>query len=107
MESLDAVGGRWQISSRGGDEPRWRRDGKELFFISKDTLMSVDIELKSNIITAGIPRALFAVPTPIGHRNSYVVTPDGQRFLVVVPGQMLSPSPEIVLNWPALLEKRN
>ncbi|HTS58151.1 MAG TPA: protein kinase [Terriglobales bacterium] len=106
VESLAPGRGRWQISSHGGDEPRWRRDGKELFFVSKDILMSVDIQIHGDALTAGIARELFQVPTPIGHRNSYIVTPDGQRFLVVVPEQVGSPAPQIVLNWPALLEKR-
>ena len=105
MESLAPSGGRWQISTNGGDEPRWRRDGKELFFISNDNLMSVDIEHKGNAISAGTPHMLFRVPKPVGHRNSYVASADGQRFLIVTPEQPLPSSPNVVLNWPALLNE--
>jgi hypothetical protein len=106
-ETVAPGGGRWQISTIGGEEPQWRRDGKELFFISHDTLMSVGIQLSGNTLMLGIPRPLFKVSLPsVRRRNDYVVTPDGQRFLVIVPEQGPPPTPILVLNWPALLTKR-
>jgi Tol biopolymer transport system component/tRNA A-37 threonylcarbamoyl transferase component Bud32 len=106
-QSLAAGGGRWQISTNGGEEPQWRRDGKELFYVSRDTLMSVDIKVNGNALVAGIPHALFKVPLSRQRRNRYVVTRDGQRFLVVVPEKEGPPPPFIaVVNWPALLPKK-
>jgi len=75
---------RWQISSGGGSQPRWRGDEKELFYYAGDgTIMSVSIEAGAEF-TAGIPQRLFACelrPTREDLRE-YDVSPDGQRFLV-------------------------
>jgi Tol biopolymer transport system component/predicted Ser/Thr protein kinase len=106
-QSLAPGGGRWQISTNGGEEPQWRRDGKELFYVSRDTLTSVDIKVSGNALVASIPHELFKVPTSSRLRNRYAVTRDGQRFLVVVPEQQGPPPPfMLVVNWPALLPKK-
>jgi hypothetical protein len=78
---------KWQVSNQGGLLPRWRRDGRELFYLAPDgTLMAVSVNLG---VTSefGVPRALFATRaffTP-EHRtwmNQYAVARDGQRFLL-------------------------
>ncbi len=99
-------GRRWPISTHGGEEPQWRGDGKELFYIEQNRLMAVEVHVSGDQLTPGIPHTLFNVP-PSGQRRNRYVTSDGQRFLVVVPDEQGPPPPPIVVvNWPALLSKR-
>jgi hypothetical protein len=107
IKSLASVGGRWQISTKGGEEPHWRGDGKELFYISRDKLVAVDISVNGNALSAGVTHPLFTVPRPGRRRNRYIVTRDGRRFLVTIPERGGPPlPPTVVVNWPALLVKR-
>ena len=93
-------GSRVTISTNGGSWPRWRRDGKELFYLALDSrLMAVPIRVAPNgeTIQPGPPVALFATHTsdfwPV-----YVVSPDGQRFLLNTEGTNNSPI-TVILNW--------
>ena len=106
--------GKWQISTSGGTQPMWRRDGKELFYLapgdnaSEFKMMSVAVDSGSAAFEAGIPKQLFqAQLVPLWlWRNSYVPSPDGQRFLMIVPAGQAKPEPiTVVVNWPALLNK--
>ncbi len=77
-------GAKRQISIAGGTSPRWRRDGRELFFIAADKkLMTVPVRVGTTF-EAGTPAALFRIDARDGPRGSgdYDVTADGQRFLV-------------------------
>ena len=82
---------RLQVSKDGGGQPRWREDGKELFFRSPDgAAMAVDITLGPKL-TAGVPQRLFAAG-PLGTaissspvRHQWAVTANGQRFLARIP----------------------
>lgn len=101
--------GKWEISTSGGAEPMWRRDGKELFYLAPDDkLMAVAVSAVSGAFQAGIPKDLFqAQLMPISYwRNIYDASPDGQRFLMLVPANEAKPAPiTVVVNWPALLKK--
>jgi Tol biopolymer transport system component len=94
--SWDAAG-KWLISNGGGTYPRWRGDGKELFYVGSDgKLMSVDISAKP-IFKAGAPRPLFELPPGFIGGD---VTADGTRFLIGVPvAQSASVPFTVVLNW--------
>jgi Tol biopolymer transport system component/predicted Ser/Thr protein kinase len=106
-QSLEPGGGRWQISTHGGVESRWRPDGKEIFYIAGNMLMAVDIKVSSNALVPGIPHQLFKISALVSGRNRYVVTRDGQRLLMVVPEKQGPPPPVmVVVNWPALLPKK-
>jgi eukaryotic-like serine/threonine-protein kinase len=75
---------RRQVSTGGGNQARWRRDGRELFFISPDRkVMAVDVRTEPRFETE-VPHALFQtqILPLIEARNHYDVTPDGQRFVV-------------------------
>ena len=73
--------GQWQVSTAGGGSPRWRRDGKELFFLSADNkIMAVPVRLGPTF-QADAPTALFSVRPD----SLYDVSADGQRFLVNNP----------------------
>jgi dipeptidyl aminopeptidase/acylaminoacyl peptidase len=102
--------GKWQVSKNGGSEPMWRGDGRELFYISPDKgAMAVEVNTNAAHFRAGTPKLLFKAQ--LGQnllwRNRYVVSPDGQRFLMLVPAGQEKLSPiTVVLNWPALLKKQ-
>jgi Tol biopolymer transport system component len=98
--------GRWQISSRGGDDPAWGPDGKELFFLSPDRkLMRVPVSTGATFDT-GIPETLFLMPiAPNPTRNRYRVSPDGQRFLALLPqDDQANPPTTVILHWDRLLK---
>lgn len=107
------LGGKWMISTDGGFQPRWRRNGKELFYVSANAmLMAVEVNL-SPVFKAGIPKALFPVSYHGGDNGAtrYDVTTDGQRFLInsmitaPTSGDPTSPPMTVVLNWQASLKK--
>jgi Tol biopolymer transport system component len=84
VRSYPEGGQRRQISQGGGQQARWRGDGKELFYVSPDRkIFSVEIRAGA-ILDAGAPRALFQtrIRPLIEARNHYDVTADGERFLV-------------------------
>ncbi len=96
-------GSKWLISKGGGTDPRWRGDGKELFYVASDgKLMSIDISAKP-IFKAGAPRPLFQLPPGFIGGD---VTADGRRFLIGVPVAQSSSVPfTVVLNWQTTLKK--
>jgi eukaryotic-like serine/threonine-protein kinase len=92
--------GKWQISTGGGIEPQWRGDGKELFYIADDELMSVPLRVSRNGLEPEAPRRLFRQRLGAIVRNRFVVAPDGQRFLLNVPGTGRTTEPiTVILNW--------
>lgn len=101
-----AAMGKWQVSKDGATlmQPRWRADGKELFFMGRQTIMAVDVSL-APVFRSGNPQPLFRFPLGVGIR--WDVTSDGKRFLAAVPADPAGDSEPItvVLNWPAGLKK--
>jgi eukaryotic-like serine/threonine-protein kinase len=111
VQSFPPSGGKWQITTEGGMQPQWRRDGRELFYLAPNRkIMSVEVQL-SPTFRATIPQTLFEAPISmkgIGDSNArYVFTPDGQRALVVADvSDSANSSPiHVVLNWPTALQK--
>ena len=109
---VDRAGERKRISVGGGTTPRWRRDGRELFYASPDGREIVGVPIQPGpTFRAGIPERLFALGAATGARFSrlnilYEVTPDGQRFLINVPaGEPSSSRITVVLNWMAALRR--
>lgn len=103
VQSVPANGTKFQISSSGGDQPRWRRDGKELFFISADKkLMAVPVKIGATVETE-TPKPLFDLDTvygPLIGRWAYEPTADGQRFLTLSSEASSNPI-TVVLDWQA------
>jgi Tol biopolymer transport system component len=104
VRPFPAATGQTQISIAGGMQPEWRRDGKELFYISADGKMTaVPVTTDGATFSAGAPRALFDVdvPEPIPpFPTDYAVTADGQRFLLnTVVDQPTRPALTVLLNW--------
>jgi len=98
------------VSTAGGDQPQWRRDGKELFYLAPDTtLMAVDVGPRAADLAIGTPRSLFVTNTNPRDvtRNVYSPSPDGQRFVVLSPIVPHGASPLVgVLNWATGLPRK-
>jgi Tol biopolymer transport system component/predicted Ser/Thr protein kinase len=100
VTSFPARTGRRQISTGGGSRPRWRKDGRELFYAGRGgKIMTVEVLPGGEF---GSPKELFQVR---GVRD-YAVAPDGQRFLVDVAVEDPTTAPAtVVLNWTADLKE--
>jgi serine/threonine protein kinase/Tol biopolymer transport system component len=103
--------GVWRISNAGGQQPRWRGDGKELFFIGGDgKMMAVDIKAAPGpkpVFDHGVPKPLFDARIAVANGTlafQYDVTADGKRFLVDTGGATDS-TVTVVVNWRAGLKK--
>src|SRR5918999_919260 len=108
VQSFPASGGKWQVSNGGGGSPRWRRDGRELFYLSADgKLMAVEVDGSSDRFEAEVPAPLFEPRVgAISGDSPYDVAADGRRFLVKVPVEETAPAPvTVVLNWTADLKR--
>jgi len=109
--SRSVGGGKWLISSGGGTDPRWRDDGKEIFYLTSDgKVMAVELSA-GPALQAGTPKVLFQGPPlifPFGVSmpSQWGVTADGKRFLFEVPAASGALTQfTVVLNWPSLLKK--
>ena len=99
--------GRWQISIRGGVEPLFGPDGRELFYLTPaNELMRVPVTTASGF-EAGIPEPMFRASLySAGIRRRYLISPDGKRILTIAPDSAQEQPPTtIVLNWTAALER--
>jgi Tol biopolymer transport system component len=102
--------GKWQVSSGGGQEPRWRQDGKELFYVSADGKMMAAAVTTGSSFKAGSPVALFQThrrqPVSFLDVFSYDVSGDGQKFLIATKMDEANAAPlSVLLNWAAEMEK--
>jgi eukaryotic-like serine/threonine-protein kinase len=96
--------GKWQVSSSGGTSPRWRRDGKEIFYLSiEGFLTAVPVSSSPSGLQIGPPQQLFRQLSSAN--NTYAADPGGQRFLFNTAGEQHSEPITLVVNWPAQLHK--
>jgi Tol biopolymer transport system component len=104
--SFPGLDQRRQVSADGGGQPRWRRDGKELYYLGPDgKMMAVDITAAPTL-DCGPPRELFDTGLRMNPVvDQYAVTPDGQRFLVLKPQEVVPTPLTAVLNWDADIPK--
>jgi Tol biopolymer transport system component len=109
---------RYQVSTNGGAQPQWRRDGRELFFRPIRTggfvsMMAVGVDAAADALRLGVPKPIFeGTVSTVTHAQpifTYAVTPDGQRFLVSrVPGEggsEVETPLAVVVNWDAALPR--
>jgi eukaryotic-like serine/threonine-protein kinase len=110
VTSFPDVQGKWQVSNNGGTQPRWRRDGKELFYLAPDGKMMASPVTTGEHFGAGTPQPLFQANAREQVAGSelvmYDVTLDGQRFLINTQMETNhSQSMMVILNWPVVLDK--
>ena len=105
-----SANGKWQVSSAGGTEPRWRKDGKELFYLSAEGKMTAVAVTTGARFEAGSPVALFQTHRrqPVSSQDvfSYDVSGDGQRFLIATKVDETNAAPlSVLLNWASEMQK--
>ena len=102
VQSFPTGKGKWQISMNGGSAPHWRRDGKELYYLSADgKLMAVEVKPGATF-QPGSPKALFDAHGA----KTFDAAADGRKFLLPIPDESaLSEPVHVVLNWAAGLKK--
>jgi eukaryotic-like serine/threonine-protein kinase len=110
VSSFPGVNSKWQVSNSGGQEPRWRQDGKELYYLANDGKMMAVAVTATNTFEAGTPIALFQTHRrqPISAQDvfSYDVSDNGQNFLVATKVDEGGAAPlSVILNWASQMEK--
>jgi Tol biopolymer transport system component/predicted Ser/Thr protein kinase len=103
--SFPTPGGRFQVSAEGGSNPKWRADGKELFYLdASNRVVAVPVTARGDSLEIGAPQTLFQ--THVWSRGYFLSSAsDGKRFLIVENPQINASSLTLVLNWDAALEK--
>ena len=109
VRALRGRTGRGQVSAEGGSQPRWTRDGREIIYRKGDAVYAVSFGSATGDV--GTPTLLFRKPDAgrlgLGRTYGYDVTPDGSRFLMVVPIERPGAQPTVVvLNWLAQLRAK-
>jgi dipeptidyl aminopeptidase/acylaminoacyl peptidase len=108
IRNFSGAGSKLQISNGGGYQPRWRQDGKELFYISPNQkFMAVEVDRGSGF-KAGVPEVLFDIPVVgLSIPTRYGVAQDGQQFILVSSLEESNLKPlTVVLNWAAGRKQR-
>jgi Tol biopolymer transport system component len=99
-------GGKWQVSTDGGTRPRWRDDGKELFYLSQEKIMTAEVKLGSSGIEVGAVKTLFhSRSTSFSGSEFYDVTGDGQRFILSSTRDDRAAPATLVVNWVGEIKK--
>jgi len=107
VQSFPPAGGKWQVSTGGGAQPHWRRDGREVYYIAPDRkLMAVSVKL-GETFENGTAIPLFQTQVSFfNNTNRYDVTADGQRFLVNSTVASTKEAPfNVILNWTSTLKR--
>ncbi len=110
VTSFPDANGKWQVSTDGGEQPRWRGDGKEIYFVSSNAqLMAVSVET-GNEFQSGTPKALFQTDpreqVATTEQVIYDASRDGQRFLFNSKQKSGSAHPmSVILNWNSEIKK--
>ena len=106
VRSMNQSSGGKQVSEGGAAQPRWRSDGKELYYTEGNSIMAVSVSSSGSSITFGKPQLLFTIDG--GMQSGYAVWPDGQRFLFAEPVEgSKPPSIRVVQNWSAAFGQKH
>jgi eukaryotic-like serine/threonine-protein kinase len=101
-----APGGRWEVSTDGGAFPKWRADGKEIFYVTTGgKIMAAEVNGTVNHFEVGKPRLLFRT-TLSAATPPYDVSSDGKRIVINTPGEEGNISLRVVVNWKTLLKNQ-
>lgn len=106
VQSFPTPGQEIRVSSEGGMDPRWRADGRELYFVSSDgQLMAADVK-PDRRLSAGIPKPMFRFSGNAQLiRRSYWPSPDGRRFLLMKKSEGSAAQINVTVNWLEALNK--
>ncbi len=100
IQPFPPTGAKWQVSTGGGDQPQFRPDGREIFFVSADRKMTAASLAAGKDLEVGIPTALFPLRAPANSmsdfRSQYVPAPDGRRFLALLRRTSTTTAPAVV-----------
>ena len=103
-------GAKWQVSTTGAANPHWRKDGKELYYDVPGfaQIMTVEVDGHGPTFSVSATHELFRGHNIFnGYNNSWSVTPDGQRFLLITNGDSNNQPPlTVIQNWTGLLQKK-
>ena len=105
VQPFPDAGGKWQVSTAGGVAPRWRADGKELYFLAPDaTMMAAPVTVAGASFAAGTPVALFPSRIRGGgsvatDRAPYAVARDGRFLINQLVGDGIAAPITLILNW--------
>jgi Tol biopolymer transport system component len=106
VTSFPTRSSKWQVSTSGGREPRWRADGKELFYFSSDNVLTaVEVKTSTSGLELGVARPLFTIQLR-AFRGAFDVSADGRHFLVNAIANENLPPLMLVTNWDAELKKK-
>jgi hypothetical protein len=109
IQPFPGLGGKWQVSTVGGTEPRWSRDGRQLFYRNANKMMSVEINAKEGFSASG-PRLVFEEPYAPSRTeaSAYDVAPDGQHFVMLKEEAAQASRLELrtILNWSEEVKRR-
>jgi Tol biopolymer transport system component len=100
------TGTKWQVSNGGGASPRWRADGKELFYFDLNGIRAVEVEGSGAAFQAGNSELLFRLSMRGIIAREYSPSKDGQRFIAIGPSEGTSQSLTLVQNWSAELKNK-
>jgi Tol biopolymer transport system component len=106
VEQASGSGARWQISTNGGEQPRWSRKGNEIFYRTGTKMMSVTVQ--GSPFSASKPVELFDANYDRGGAvPGYDVAPDGQHFLMIAPERPNPTEIRVVVGWPEVLKQQS
>jgi Tol biopolymer transport system component len=104
VQTVPATGAKRQISTQGGSRPRWRKDGKELYYLSADgKLMAVPVKLEAGTLELGAAERVFDLSLAPGGNRAFLYAPaaNGQKFLASILTEGSMPPVTIWMNWMA------
>jgi eukaryotic-like serine/threonine-protein kinase len=107
IDSFPEPKGRVRISTDGGEYPEWSPDGRELYYVSRDSkLMAVGLKMGTDSVEPSTPRESFSLRATETGQSPYEVAADGRRFLVRATPQRQAAQPlTVIVNWPALFKQ--
>jgi serine/threonine protein kinase len=108
VRPADGSGGKWQISTAGGIDPRWSRDGREIFYAQGESLMAAPVSVAGGTFRHGTPVELFRKRMFADEFRTWDAHPDGKRFLIAEEDETDArpTSIHVIENWPALLREK-
>ena len=107
VRDTSSAGGRWQVSTTGGDEPSWSPDGRELYYRNETQMMAVSVDTRTTFAPSA-PRVLFDGVYNLRSDTgvSYAIHPKGDRFLMVrLTEENVASTMLVVTNWFADLRR--